>query len=142
MTATTDIHSTTAQTYRENGNLRNMTIVFAKDLTLENVRESLEARRTLAYSFGVLAGEESLLKDFFTASIETKKLVVGKKNSRVQLTNKTSIPFVIRIGNGNPIKIPALSSVIVTARNGKPIACTVLSMWSGMDQHPVAKVKF
>lgn len=142
MTATTDIHATTAQTYREKGYLRNMTIVFAKDLTLKDVRESLEARRTLAYSFGVVAGEEALLKDFFTASIKTKKLAVGKKSAQVQLTNTTSIPFVVRVGRGNPTYIPALSSVIVSARVGKPIECTVLSMWSGMEQHPVVKLKY
>ena len=142
MTATTDIHATTGQTYTANGHLRNMTIVFAKDLTLKDVRESLEARRTLAYSFGVVAGEESLLKDFFTASIAAKKILTEKKSTRVQLTNKTSIPFVVRVGKGNPVVIPALSSVIVSARTGKPVECTVLSMWSGMDQHPVVKIKY
>lgn len=142
MTATTDIHATTGQTYTANGHLRNMTIVFAKDLTLKDVRESLEARRTLAYSFGVVAGEESLLKDFFTASIAAKKILTEKKSTRVQLTNKTSIPFVVRVGKGNPVVIPALSSVIVSARTGKPVDCTVLSMWSGMEEHPVVKIKY
>ena len=142
MAATTDIHSTTAQTYFVNGHLRNMTIVFAKDLTLADVRESLEKRRTLAYSFGVLAGEEALLKDFFTAAIKTKKLTASKKTAKVQLTNTTSIPFTIRVGKGNPVNIPAQSSVIVSARAGKPVSCTVLSMWSGMEQHPTIGLKY
>ena len=144
MTATTDVHATTAQIYGANDQLRNMTIVFAKDLTLKDVREALEARRTLAYSFGVLAGEENLLKDFFEASVETKKLSVNKKkkSQRVQLTNKTSIPFVLRVGKGNPVKLPAMSSIIVSTKVGKPVACTVLSMWSGMEQHPSFKLKY
>ena len=142
MTATTDIHCTTAQTYQTNGHLRNMTIVFAKELTLKSVRESLESRRTLAYSFGVLAGEESLLKEFFEASIKTKKLSTSKKSVKVQLTNTTSIPFVVRVGKDNPVYIPALSSVIVSAKAGKPVNCTVLSMWSGMDQHPTIGLKY
>ena len=142
MTATTDIHYTTAQQYNANGHLRNMTIVFAKDLTLKDVRESLEARRTLAYSFGVLAGEEALLKDFFKASIKTKKILTSKKTTSVQLTNTTSIPFVFRVGKGNPTVLPAFSSVIVSARAGKPVNCTVLSMWSGMEQHPTIGLKY
>lgn len=142
MTATTDIHQTTAQVYAANGQIRNRTIVFAKDLTLKDVRESLEARRTLAYSFGVVAGEESLLKDFFTASVVAKKILTEKKSTRVQLTNKTSIPYVVRVGKGNPVVIPALSSVIVSTKAGKPVESTVLSMWSGMDQHPVVKIKY
>ena len=142
MAATTDVHYTTAQQYNANGHLRNMTIVFAKDLTLKDVRESLEARRTLAYSFGVLAGEEALLKDFFTASIQTKKILTSKKTTSVQLTNTTSLPFVILVGKGNPTVLPAFSSAIVSARTGKPVECTVLSMWSGMEQHPVVKLKY
>ena len=142
MAATTDIHVTTAQVYRENNHIRNMTIVFAKELSLEGVRESLEKRRTLAYSFGVVAGEESLLKDFFTASIKAKQLSVSKKVAKVQLTNTTSIPFVVRVGKDNPVYIPALSSVMVSVKVGKPVNCTVLSMWSGMDQHPTVNLKY
>lgn len=145
VTATTDIHPTTANIFRENGQLRNMTIVFAKELSLGSVREALESRRTLAYSFGTLAGDEKLLKDFFEASIETKKLNENKKkkNQRVMLTNKTSLPFVIRIGNGNPVIINPMSSVIVGVKLGsKTVDCTVLSMWHGMEQHPEVKLKY
>lgn len=145
--ATTDIHGTTAETYREVGHMRNMTIIFAKELTSEAIREGLEARRTLAYSFGVLAGEEGLLKEFFNASIETRKLAVSvtkskKKVQRVMLTNKSSIPYTLQFGKGNPTILPALSSIIVTAKPGKPLQFTVANLWYGMDQHPVIKLKY
>ena len=42
-----------------------MTLIFAKENTLEALREAIEARRTLAYSFGTIAGDEQLLKDLF-----------------------------------------------------------------------------
>ena len=145
VTATTDIHPTTANIFRENGQLRNMTIVFAKELSLGSVREALESRRTLAYSFGVLAGDEALLKDFFTASIETKKLNENtkKKNQRVMLTNKTSLPFIVRVGKGNPYVIKPMSSVIVGVKIGsETVDCTVLNMWHGMEQHPEVKLKY
>lgn len=143
--ATTDIHGTTAETYRENNHLRNMTIIFAKELSLESIRQGLEDRRTLAYSFGVLSGDEKLLSDFFKASVETKKLAVSKKNKksqRVMLTNKTSLPFTLQIGKGNPVILPPLSSIIVSARVGKPVQGKVISMWSGMNEHPSFSLKY
>ena len=145
--ATTDIHATTAETYREFGHLRNMTIIFAKELSHKAIREGLEARRTLAYSYGVLGGEESLLRDFFKAAVETKKLavVVGKtkkKSQRVLLTNKTSLPYILQFGKGNPTTLPPMSSIIVSVKPGKPVQCKVLNLWYGVDQHPEFKLKY
>lgn len=143
VTATTDIHGTSAELYGYNNHLRNMTLVFAKELSLDAMREGLKERRTLAYSFGTLAGDEQLLSDFFKAAVKTKKLVENKKKKTqtVQLTNTTSLPFVFKT-NGNPIQLPPLSSIIVTVRSGKPVTCTVLSMWYGVEKHPVVKLTY
>ena len=127
--------------------MRNMTLIFAKELTSEAIREGLESRRTLAYSFGVLSGEEDLLRDFFKASVETRKLAVSvskskKKSQRVMLTNKSSIPYTLRFGKGNPVVLPPLSSIIVSTKVGKPLQFTVTNLWYGVDQHPVIKLKY
>lgn len=143
-TSNTDIHAASSHIYRENGHLRNMTLIFAKELSLSSMREALEARRTLCYAFGTLAGEEKLLKDFFKASIETKMLSENEKkgSQRIMLTNKSSLPYTLRIGNDNPIVLRPLSSTIVTTKIGKPIECTVLNMWYGEDKHPSVKLKY
>lgn len=143
MTSNTDIHATTAAQYRENGHLRNMTIIFAKESTLESIREALEAHRTLCYSFGTIGGEERLLKEFFEASITVKKLSVDKKkkSQRVMITNTTSLPYTLRIGKGNPVVLRPLSSTIVSAKVGKPMQCTVLNMFYGANEHPVLSIK-
>ncbi len=143
LTATTDIHGTSAELYRYNNHLRNMTIIFAKEFSLDAIREGLQARRTLAYSFGTLAGDEQLLKDFFKAAIKTKKLAENKKKKTqaVQLTNTTSLPFTIKT-TGNPIMLPPLSSIIVNVKSGKPVNCTVLSMWYGVEKHPEVKLTY
>lgn len=143
MTSNTDIHATTAQQYRYNGHLRNMTIIFAKECTLESLREALEARRTLCYSFGTIGGEEKLLKEFFEASITTERLSVDKKkkSQRVMITNTTSLPYTLRIGKGNPVILHPLSSTIVNAKIGKPLQCTVLNMWCGENAHLAVTIK-
>ena len=143
MTSNTDIHATTAAQYRGNGHLRNMTLIFAKELTLESIREALEAHRTLCYSFGTIGGEERLLKEFFEASVTVKKLSVDKKkkSQRVMITNTTSLPYTLRIGKGNPVVLRPLSSTIVSAKVGKPMQCTVLNMFYGANEHPVLSIK-
>ena len=142
ITSNTDIHPLSSQIYGENGHLRNMTIIFAKELTLASIREALEARRTLCYAFGTLGGDEKLLQEFFEASVTVKKLSVDKKgkNQRVMITNCSSLPYTLRIGNDNPVVLRPLSSTIVTTKAGKPISCTVLSMWCGADEHPTIKL--
>lgn len=144
MTSNTDIHPASSYIYAENGHLRNMTIIFAKELSLSSIREALEAHRTLTYSFGTIGGEEAMLKEFFVESIAAKGLSVDKKkkSQRVMLTNKTSLPYTVRIGKGNPVVIRPLSSVIVATKPGKPLSCTVLNMWYGMDAHPIVKLKY
>ena len=145
ITSNTDIHVISSQIYKDNGHLRNMTIIFAKEFTLDGIREGLEARRTLAYSFGTLAGDEKLLKEFFQESISVKGLAVDKKkkSQRVMLTNKTSLPYTLRFSSkGRPTVIRPLSSIIVTTKPGKPLSCTVLNMWYGMDEHPTVKLKY
>ena len=143
MTSNTDIHATTAWQYAENGHLRNMTIIFAKEGSLSGIREALEAHRTLCYAFGTLGGEEELLKAFFEASITIKKLSVDEKTKRqrVMITNCSSLPYTIRVGKGNPVVLHPLSSTIVTAKVGKPLLCTVLNMWCGVDKHPTVTIK-
>ena len=57
----------------------NMSLFMAKDKSLESLKEALLARRTLAYSYGSIAGEEQLLKDFFKASMTVNVLNVDSK---------------------------------------------------------------
>ena len=146
MTSNTDIHTTTSQVYRENGYLRNMTFIFAKELSLCAMREALEAHRTLTYAFGTIGGEKTLLEELFKASVETKKLPEGKGKEegrqRVMLTNKSSLPYTLRVGKGNPIILRPLSSTIVTVKAGSPVSCAILNMWCGENEHPSVKLKY
>ena len=57
ISANTDIHSSTAYDYRYNGFDRLMTLVLAKEKTLEAVREALESRRTISYGYNTLCAD-------------------------------------------------------------------------------------
>ena len=144
MSSNTDIHGSTSEDYVIAGNgHRNMTFIFAQENTLEALREAMEARRTLAYSHGTLAGEESLLVDLFKASVATKVIQTSSNGTKtIQLTNNSSIEYLVRIGNANPFYIKPFTSVRTSVSKSGKLALKVENMWCGEDAHPVVEWQF
>ena len=111
--------------------------IFAKENTLEALREAIEARRTLAYSFGTIAGDEQLLKDLFTASVRTSVLHTDAKGRRtVSLTNNSSVQYVLRLPGQNPFILNPFSTVTTTVAQNRPLRLTVENMWYSEQDHP------
>ena len=130
--ANTDIHASTAIEYNVYGETRPMTLILAKDKSLGSIREALEAGRTIAYGFGQLCGSEELLLDLFKASVKLSP-VDGKK---VSLTNMTSLPYIIKKKNGNPVYIAPFSTYNTSiSENAETLTLTVLNLWIGADTH-------
>ena len=141
MTSNTDMHTSTYEYYRLNGALRNMTMIFAKDKSLESLKEAMKARRTLAYSFGTIAGEEQLLVDFFKASVSYEPISVDAKGVRTyELRNNTSLPYKLSFG-ADPVVLEPFSVVRRTVEDNKVIKVEVLNMWCGEDAHPTIEIK-
>ena len=106
--ACTDIHASSASDYHERGDFhRNMTFILAKDKSLESLKEALQAGRTIAYSFGTLAGEEELMKKFFLASVT----ITPVSATLATLTNHTSVAFYIVGSTGQMVKLSPFSSI-------------------------------
>jgi hypothetical protein len=130
--ANTDIHASTAEEYNVLGGTRPMTLILAKDKSLDSIREALEAGRTIAYGFGHLCGSEELLLDLFKASVKLSP-VDGKK---VSLTNLTSIPYIVKKENGNPVRIAPFSTYNTSIpENAGTLSLTILNLWTGADTH-------
>lgn len=144
MASNTDIHGSTAEDYVLGGDgTRNMTFIFAQENTLEALREALEARRTLAYSHGTLAGEQSLLVDLFKASIATKVIQTASSGAKtVLLTNNSSIKYTLRFGNANPVILNPFTSIRATSGKDGKLSVKVENMWCGEDAHPVVEWAF
>lgn len=143
ISANTDVHSTTAAGYTLYGSLRPMTLVFAKENTLEAVREALEADRTLALGFNTLCGEEQLLKDFFAAGVKVRVIRQTGKAVELAVTNTTSIPYTIRKGEANQQKLDAFSTIrLSVSKKAKTLDLTVLNMFCGKETHPTVKLQF
>lgn len=141
VTSNTDMHTSTYEYYRLNGALRNMTLIFAKDKSLESLKEALKARRTLAYSFGTIAGDEQLLKDFFNASVACEVIAVDEKGNRTyELRNNTSLPYTLNLGT-DPLVLDSFAVVKKIVESDQTLRIEVMNMWYGEDSHPVIEIK-
>ena len=133
MASNTDIHQTTAELYGVNGEYRDMTLILAKDKSLKSLREALEAKRTLAFSFGTLAGDEELLRELFLASVKITPTMANEKRTYLQLENNSSIDFVLRQEGANTLVLKRHSSILVRC-NVNNTAITIENLWCGADQ--------
>ena len=141
--ANSDIHGATAVEYRLTGSDRPMTLILARDKSMESIREALESNRTIALGYGELCGEEGLLAELFKASITFDELNVTEKNKVLQLTNKTSIPYLIQLEGKNPVHIEPHSAVRMTIdKNTKMLKMSIINMWCSADSHPVVELGF
>jgi hypothetical protein len=136
MSANTDAHHPTAERYAEYGEARNMTIIFAKDKSLESIREALEARRTLACSFGVLAGDEALLRKVVEASLTVRQISNDAKGrKRIIVTNNSSIRWIIAREGQRTEELRPHSSQIFVESKSKDNNATLLNTWYGENSH-------
>ncbi len=143
ISANTDIHNSTALSYGKGGHLRNMTLILAHDKSLKSLKEALKARRSIAYSFGSLAGDEQLLKDFFVASVKFEVLSKNANGSTTMwMTNNTSFDYYLRFGKGNMVEFPAFTTRKVTVNKAGELSFTVLNMWVEGEKNPEIKLKF
>jgi hypothetical protein len=92
--ANSDVHDLTAWQYdRARGQLRPMTLVFAREKSAAAVKEALLARRTVVFAGGQLCGEEALLRPFVERCLEVatpEVLLQGKARATVQLRNRSA----------------------------------------------------
>lgn len=136
-----DLHITSHERYGHYGMFRDMTLILAKDNSLEAIREALESRRTLAYAYGDIAGSEQLLCDFFRAAVSAKVVSADSRgNKRVQITNNSSFPYNLSLpGMTVDYTLDGFTSIIYSTKSSE-IPVTVTNMWFGADQHPTTSL--
>lgn len=141
MSANTDIHQTTV--LEHNGFHRPMTLILAKERTLEAVREALDECRTIAYGYNTLCGEEQLLKDFFAAGVKTAVMHRTSSFTSVALTNMTSVPYVVRMEGKNQMRLDPFQTLWIKVSGDKTtLDLEVLNMFYSKDKHPVVQLPF
>ena len=68
-----------------------MTFVFAKERSLEGIREALNNRRTAAYYRELLIGREELLRPFFEKCVTVEEVKRMEKGVTLSVTNTSDL---------------------------------------------------
>jgi hypothetical protein len=92
--ANSDIHDSELNTYGIQNPLRPITLVLARERTLESVKEAFFARRTIGWAANTLWGRDPWLPALFKASVEIGTVTPGT----LELTNRSSLPISVSLG--------------------------------------------
>lgn len=145
MFSNSDGHSTIAerfQPYYNDGVYRNMTFVLAKKCDEKSIKEAIEKGRTIAYHNNRLIGKEEYLAELFKASVSIEHLCDNKKETMVMLTNKSSLPYSVKVGKGEMI-VHAMSTVQLVLPKGSASAeFTVTNLICGGNKRVKVTMNF
>lgn len=85
------------------GELRPVTLIFAKENTVESIHEALKARRTAIFADGCVYGSEELLTSLLDACFCLESVKQKDYKTLVRFVNKSSIPLRLRKNDANPV---------------------------------------
>lgn len=124
-----DVHNLIDWDYGpDQGGHRPVTLVFVSENSVEGVRSSLFARRTVVWFKNQLLGREEVLQPLLRASLSVSRLeyLQGTQVAKIVFTNVSDVNFNLRyegdytfLENANRITIPANSSLPVHVRTEK-----------------------
>lgn len=84
-----------------NGALRPVTLIFARERSLDGVREALDARRTAVFADGMVYGREEVLLPLMKALFEVSDVKFSEKKMTFRIVNRSSIPLTLRKAAGS-----------------------------------------
>lgn len=141
MAGATDLHTLSNELYSKRGYFRTCTFVLAKELTEKAVYDALQKRRTLAYAYDNVIGEEALIEELFYNSVLMKVVYTSPNgDKRVVLTNTSSIPYRISFsGRGEGSQLTPFQSRSFNVGKDKDLTFTVMNLWYADEKNPNGK---
>jgi hypothetical protein len=132
-----DIHGITSQTYDLVNGHRPMTLVFARNRSIESIREAMFDNRTVAFFDNKLAGKEEFLKALFFASVSVKSIGASENQNRelFEISNISTIPFEIETQKGVRHTLPADASIILPLVPGELTGISVMNLYTGSQSN-------
>lgn len=116
MLGNSDIHNPIQMDYDfAAGEHRPMTLVFAKERSVEGIREALLNRRTVVYHNNILIGDALYLKEIFEKAIRVEKVERNKKTISVTIYNNSSVPFELKKIKGNDPNLEFFRDIVLDA---------------------------
>ncbi|MDF9831928.1 putative metal-dependent phosphoesterase TrpH [Ereboglobus sp. PH5-5] len=119
--ANSDIHPPEFDMYGVRNPLRPITLVLAKEKTLESVREAFFAKRTIGWAANMVFGQEKWVRQLFEACVEIKK-----ESGNLIFVNRSSIPAKIKVGE-KTVQLDPMSNA--TAQSGATAKTITVENW-------------
>jgi predicted metal-dependent phosphoesterase TrpH len=107
--ADSDIHLPESRNYGLRNPRRPVTLVFAREKTLESLREAFFAKRTVGWAVDMIFGQEKWVRPLFNACVEIKKEAGG-----LAFVNRSSIPVTLKAG-GRTVELAPLATATAEA---------------------------
>jgi hypothetical protein len=145
-----DVHMASAYRFDLENYRRPMTLVFAKDRSLEALKEALFARRTAAFFADEIAGPEALLTQLFNASVTVHQpFNVEDETAHFEISNPTDLTFILENetpASGAPAKIeiaPRSSAIAqCNLKNGKAVLpYAVTNLYTGKTSNLMVELE-
>jgi predicted metal-dependent phosphoesterase TrpH len=125
--ANSDIHLPESRNYGLRNPRRPVTLVLAREKTLESVKEAFFAKRTIGWAADMIFGQEKFVRPLFDACVEIKK-----EGGRLVFANRGSIPVVLKVG-GQTVELAPLATA-GAGRTGSIKTITVENWFVGKGQ--------
>ncbi len=131
--ANSDIHNVSGYFYDIERAHRPMTLVFTKGKSIQAIKEAMFENRTLAYFDNKLAGKKELLEAIFKASVSAKPTGKTDKNNLeyYEVTNISSIPYIVENMKGEIITVPAEATIIQPMNLADYQELTIQNLYTG-----------
>lgn len=101
------------------------------------------SRRTLAYGYNTVSGDEQLLKDFFSAGMKVSVIRTSSRNIHLAVTNMTTITYLVSQNNQNPRRLSPFHTVwFGIPLDAKTLDLTVHNMFYSKEGHPVVSLEY
>ena len=131
MMGNSDIHSPSLDRDPTSDSHRTLTLVFAREKTLESVRDALGQGRTAVWCKNQLIGKKEYLEAMFQASVRVGRPYHAEKNTYwLEIENLSEIDFELEKVDGEgpqQIKLPANSTIQARIKTKQPMDQVVLS---------------
>lgn len=142
--ANSDIHIVASHRFNYEKYKRPMTLVFAKERSLNGLKNAMFERKTVAFFANQLAGPEKLLQQLFHASLKINKpFKTENELAYVEISNPTDLTFILE--NNSPVHqspkkieiFPGSTVIIkcVIADNRVKLPYTVTNLHTGMKKN-------
>ena len=158
MIGATDIHEPIRNEFSYPNEHRTMTIVFAKERTVESLKEAMFAGRTVVYAKNMLIGKAEFLKPIFHQSVTVTKPVKirNKKYATIMVYNSSDIPYEFTVDKDSDVRciekiilkphqttlvpVRGMAEYVDTTRNIE-IPITIRSLWTAHETPLKTKLK-